>query len=129
MAENVMTSAFEYIFIFSSETNPSRGIKTAAFRGNVSNVYTSPIARSVIPEVHGATFPLEFATHFIQHFSQKSCYEPFAGTGTTLVASQNLNRKCYAIEISENYCAVILERMKTAFPSLEIKRIEQSKTV
>lgn len=37
-------------------------------------------------------------------------------------AAQNLNRKCYAIEISPDYCAVILERMSTAFPDLEIKR-------
>jgi len=51
----------------------------------------------------------------------------FAGSGTTLVACQNLNRKCYAIEISENYCAVILERMATAFPDIEIKRIEDAK--
>ena len=53
-------------------------------------------------------------------------FDPFAGSGTTLVACQNLNRKCYAIEISENYCAVILERMATAFPEIEIKRIEQA---
>jgi DNA modification methylase len=51
----------------------------------------------------------------------------YAGSGTTLVACQNLNRKCYAIEISENYCAVILERMQTAFPELEIKRVEGAK--
>lgn len=51
-------------------------------------------------------------------------YEPFCGSGTTMVAAQNLNRKCYALEISPNYCAVILERMATAFPSLEIKRAE-----
>lgn len=55
-------------------------------------------------------------------------YEPFAGSGTTLVACQNLNRKCYAIEISPNYCAVILERMATAFPDIEIKRIEDAKS-
>ena len=60
--------------------------------------------------------------------SGNSVYEPFAGSGTTLVACQNLNRKCYAIEISENYCAVILERMQTAFPDIEIKRIENAKT-
>jgi hypothetical protein len=51
-------------------------------------------------------------------------FDAFAGSGTTLVACQNLDRKCYAIEISENYCAVILERMQTAFPQLEIKRLE-----
>ena len=49
--------------------------------------------------------------------------EPFAGSGTTLVASENLQRKCFGIEISPNYCAVILERMQTAFPALVIERI------
>lgn len=51
-------------------------------------------------------------------------YEPFAGSGTTLVAAENLNRTCYAMEISPEYCAVTLERMVTAFPHLEIKREE-----
>jgi site-specific DNA-methyltransferase (adenine-specific) len=50
-------------------------------------------------------------------------YEPFAGSGTTLVACQNLGRKCRAIEISPAYCAVILERMSTAFPGIEIEKI------
>jgi DNA modification methylase len=50
--------------------------------------------------------------------------EFFGGTGTTMLASQNLSRKCRAIEISPNYCAVILERMATAFPDLTIERIE-----
>lgn len=49
-------------------------------------------------------------------------YDPFLGSGTTMVACQNLNRKCRGIEISPSYCAVILERMQTAFPELEIKR-------
>jgi len=48
----------------------------------------------------------------------------FAGSGTTLVACQNLQRKCRAIEISPNYCAVILQRMQDAFPSIEIERLE-----
>ena len=50
--------------------------------------------------------------------------EPFAGSGTTLVACQNLSRKCRGIEISPDYCAVILQRMKDAFPNIEIKRHE-----
>ena len=47
----------------------------------------------------------------------------FAGSGTTMVACQNLSRKCRAIEISPAYCGVILERMSVAFPELEISRI------
>lgn len=50
-------------------------------------------------------------------------YEPFSGSGTTIVACQNLGRKCRAIEISPAYVAVALERMATAFPELEIKKV------
>jgi DNA modification methylase len=50
-------------------------------------------------------------------------YDPFLGSGTTMVACQNLNRKCRGMEISPPYCAIILERMATAFPGIEIKRI------
>ena len=48
----------------------------------------------------------------------------FLGSGTTMVACQNLGRKCRGIEISPAYCAVILERMATAFPDIPITRIE-----
>jgi hypothetical protein len=68
----------------------------------------------------------EWFIHRLSFSNTDNLYEPFAGSGTTLVACQNLNRKCYAIEISESYCAVILERMQTAFPDIEIKRIEQA---
>ena len=51
------------------------------------------------------------------------CAEPFAGSGSQFVACQNLHRKCYGMEISPDYCAVILERMVTAFPELKPVRI------
>ena len=54
----------------------------------------------------------------------KNIYEPFAGSGTTIIAAQNLSRRCYAMEISPAYCAVILERFATAFPDEEIRLIE-----
>jgi len=78
---------------------------------------------------HPCAKPLRLWTDILENYSEQgqTVYEPFAGSGTTLVACQNLNRKCYAIEISENYCAVILERMATAFPDIEIKRIEDAK--
>jgi DNA modification methylase len=37
--------------------------------------------------------------------------DPFLGSGTTMVACENLGRKCYGMEIEPKYCAVILERM------------------
>jgi len=50
--------------------------------------------------------------------------DPYCGGGSSLVACQNLSRKCRGIEISPDYCAVILQRMKDAFPNIEIKRHE-----
>ena len=40
-----------------------------------------------------------------------SVFDPFLGSGTTMVAAQQLNRKCFGLEIEPKYCAVILERM------------------
>jgi DNA modification methylase len=39
------------------------------------------------------------------------CYEPFSGSGSQLVAAQQLERRCYAIEKSPPFVAVALERM------------------
>lgn len=48
----------------------------------------------------------------------------FGGSGSSMVASENTGRKCRMMEITPNYCAVILQRMKDAFPDIEIRRAE-----
>lgn len=52
-------------------------------------------------------------------------YEPFGGSGSTMVACEQLRRRCHACELSANYAAVILERMSEAFPELEIRRVDE----
>jgi DNA modification methylase len=37
-------------------------------------------------------------------------YDPFLGSGTTLIAAEQLGRKCYGMEISPAYCDVIIQR-------------------
>lgn len=45
------------------------------------------------------------------HSDEKSIVlEPFSGSGTTLIACENLGRRCRAVEISPGYVAVALER-------------------
>jgi len=41
-------------------------------------------------------------------------YDPFLGSGTTMLAAEQLDRKCYGMEISSRYTAVILQRMSDA---------------
>ena len=80
---------------------------------------------SSLEKNHPAVMALGVADKAITIYTEigECVIEPFAGSGTTLVASENLQRKCFGIEISPNYCAVILERMQTAFPALVIERI------
>ena len=48
-------------------------------------------------------------------------YEPFAGSGSTLIAAERLGRRCYAIEIDPAYAQVTIERW-AAFSGLEPSR-------
>lgn len=66
-------------------------------------------------ENHKAPFPVELAERCIILFSFDGdlVYEPFNGSGTTLIACENLGRRCRAVEISPGYVAVALERWAT----------------
>lgn len=46
----------------------------------------------------------------------------FLGSGSTMVAAHQLNRKCYGMEIDPKYCQVIVDRMRKLDPALVIKR-------
>ncbi|MCZ2110858.1 MAG: hypothetical protein LC118_15040, partial [Dehalococcoidia bacterium] len=61
---------------------------------------------------HPTIKPLEvFEIPMRQHTKRNDlCYEPFAGSGTQLIAAERLGRRCYAMEISPRYCDVIVRR-------------------
>lgn len=73
---------------------------------------------------HGAQKPVETAERAIRNSSNDGdlVLEFFAGSGTTMVASHQLKRKCYGMELDPKYCQVIIDRMKQLDPSLIIKK-------
>ena len=63
---------------------------------------------------HGTQKPLECMARPIRHHKTEAVYDPFLGSGTTMLASHQLKRRCFGMEISPEYCAVILQRMTDA---------------
>ena len=39
-----------------------------------------------------------------------NCYEPFAGSGTQIIAAERLRRRCFAMELDPKYCDLIVRR-------------------
>jgi len=46
----------------------------------------------------------------------------FGGSGTTMVASEQMKRRCRMMELDPKYCQVIVDRMKTLDPALLVKK-------
>jgi len=59
---------------------------------------------------HPCPKPVALYAHLVKHLTQGIVYEPFCGSGTTLIACAELGRRCVAIEIDPRYCDVIRRR-------------------
>ncbi|ARP98178.1 site-specific DNA-methyltransferase [Pseudorhodoplanes sinuspersici] len=61
---------------------------------------------------HGTQKPVECMRRPIMNNSEKGefVYEPFAGSGSTLIAAESVGRVCLGIEIDPRYCDVTVER-------------------
>jgi DNA modification methylase len=65
--------------------------------------------------LHTCPKPVSLYAVLIESFTDlgQIIHEPFCGSGTTLIAAEQLGRKCYAMEISPAYCDVIVKRWET----------------
>jgi DNA modification methylase len=61
---------------------------------------------------HPARFPVELPEFVIKTWTHENhiLFEPFLGSGSTLIACEKTNRKCFGMELSEQYCDVIVKR-------------------
>jgi len=74
-------------------------------------------------DYHPTQKPVELPSRAIENSSKLKdiIYDCFLGSGSTMVASHQLKRKCYGMELDPKYCQVIIDRMSKLDPSLEVK--------
>lgn len=61
---------------------------------------------------HPATFPVELPQTYIEAMTNENdiIAEPFTGSGTTIIAAEKVNRRCFGMELDPHYCDVIRRR-------------------
>lgn len=72
------------------------------------------IKRPKKSELHPTMKPIELISTALSHNpGSKTVLDLFGGSGSTLIACEQLNRKCYMMELTEHYCDVIINRWET----------------
>jgi len=126
----------ENVSYVSSETNSGNGQMSRSGSGfNIAHWKAGMIAKpsNVLTINHNndaaelgqpATFPVALPTFFIKAYSDSDdlWLDPFAGSGTTLIAAHNENRIGFGIERLEKYCSVICQRFLDS-TGIEPKRV------
>jgi DNA modification methylase len=87
---------------------------SASLRNDVLQIMTErhEVGGKSLRELHSCPKPVALYRELLQSFSRSgdSVYEPFCGSGTTLIACEAENRNCFAMEITPAYCDVIVTR-------------------
>lgn len=114
-----LTRTYEFIFVFSTLEKKIRlghANKTEFNFWEVNNA-------GALDKSHRAAFPIELPSKAINLVEKtKIVLEPFAGSGSTMVASHQLNRKCYGMELEPKYVDVTIKRMLNLDSTLRVKR-------
>lgn len=99
----------------------NKGVRLDVFR----HMWHGMVKASEMGEkrLHPTQKPIALAEWcFVNYEAGEQVLDLFLGSGTTMVAAHQLNRKCYGMELDPKYCQVIIDRMLKLDPSLEIKR-------
>lgn len=76
-------------------------------------------------ELHPTTKPVRLISRLIINSSKpgEAILDPFGGSGTTIIAAEQLNRRCYMMELDPHYCDVIIDRWEK-FTGQKARRVE-----
>jgi len=83
------------------------------------------------PKAHHATFPVELPWRCVKMHSDKGniVLEPFCGSGTTVIACEQTERVCYAMEKKLQYVDICVKRYHEFMPDAEIVLLRNSERI
>lgn len=91
----------------------------AEMRGLLEEIYSDRVATTVLhedkpvrSEMHPTMKPVRLMAYLVANSSGPGevVLDPFVGSGTTLVACEQLGRTCWAMELEPRYCDAVIER-------------------
>jgi DNA modification methylase len=103
----------------------SRGLEVRQGFARPSNVLEIGTGSAAVVADHSAAYPVALPEFFIKAFSDEGdlVFDPFMGSGTTLIAAEKNGRTAAGVEISPRYAQVIIERWEK-FTSKKADRVE-----
>jgi DNA modification methylase len=111
----------EFYYLGSSEKKIAFNKRT---NKGISNYWRIPVNNVQIKDTLLACFPVALPAQAIQLTTKEQdiILDPFLGSGSTLIACEQLQRKCYGVELDPYYCSVIIERWE-AFTKKKARKI------
>lgn len=99
-----ITNSYEFIIAF-GDTPKSNTTYT-------KNHIETSVAKMM--KEHKAIMHPKIAEFFISNFTSAgdTVFDPFMGSGTTLITAKNLGRKAVGIEMSQQYCDIAIKRIE-----------------
>ena len=90
--------------------------KTSQWTGDrkQSTVWDIAVSNDGDPTIHGTQKPLECMARPMRNHDFNLVYDPILGSGTTLIAAENLGRSCMGMELDPRYVDVIIDRWQRA---------------
>lgn len=77
---------------------------------HLSDIFQSPITQLHNTGPHPHEKPIAWIRLLIGNCTRGLIYDPFCGSGASIIAAEQLDRQCYGLEIEPRYCDVIVRR-------------------